>query len=453
MSFLRDQSPNPKLQELFLRYWDNTLTDGETVELNRLLAEDSMVQKEFSTFLMQIVAIHECQVVSRPTLPFPNPSLLEPAQERPPPTQQVPQRLSRRQVLGWSGLAVGVAASIVFGVREWVREKLTTSHRSAILASASGTVRVGVGNARSIAAGQVLQPGDVVSTVGPNSSASLTYPDGSTITLTGDSTISLAKQGHGLVLQRGVASADIRLQAPGTDLLTLATAQVILPRLGAVVMTLGQSLQATEVEVYQGRVTVSAPTGERLADVQGGEMLTVHADGDHEKKLITPTPDEFSWDLSLPLPEGWHVGVREVTTEGPVVRPEVWFDPYHRAEMSQIRSNQQWSRGFFRLFPESVIRVRYRVDRPGPSQMCFCVRTADARTSSTGMLEYNKAFAAARAHEWQWLEVRGADLLDNPHTPTFGPPWVGFLVIFNTYKVDLGLSIAEFHVTRPDRLD
>lgn len=69
------------------------------------------------------------------------------------------------------------------------------------------------------------------------------------------------------------------------------------------------------------------------------------------------------------------------------------------------------------------------------------------------MLEYNEAFAAARAHEWQWLEVLGADLLDNPHTPSFGPPWVGFLVIFNTYKVDLGLSIAEFHVTRPDRLD
>ena len=36
----------------------------------------------------------------------------------------------------------------------------------------------------------------------------------------------------------------------------------------------------------------------------------------------------------------------------------------------------------------------------------------------------------------------------NKHAPKFGPPWVGFLVIFNTFEIDLGLEVAEFRVTR-----
>ena len=37
-------------------------------------------------------------------------------------------------------------------------------------------------------------------------------------------------------------------------------------------------------------------------------------------------------------------------------------------------------------------------------------------------------------------------MLANNHTPKFGAPWVPFLIIFNTYKEDLGLKIAEFLV-------
>jgi hypothetical protein len=65
------------------------------------------------------------------------------------------------------------------------------------------------------------------------------------------------------------------------------------------------------------------------------------------------------------------------------------------------------------------------------------------------MLECNGAFAQARPGEWQWLEVKAADMLDNMHTPMFPAPWVGFLVIFNTYEADLGLKIAEFRVSGP----
>jgi hypothetical protein len=116
--------------------------------------------------------------------------------------------------------------------------------------------------------------------------------------------------------------------------------------------------------------------------------------------------------------------------------------------MSQIRSDHQWAQGFFRLFPESVVRVRYWVDRPGPSQVVFCVRTGSPADPATGVLECNGAFAQARPGEWQWLEVKAQEMLNNIHAPKFGPPWVGFLLIFNTYKEDIGLKVARFQVTR-----
>lgn len=40
-------------------------------------------------------------------------------------------------------------------------------------------------------------------------------------------------------------------------------------------------------------------------------------------------------------------------------------------------------------------------------------------------------------------------MLNNKHAPKFGPPWVAFLIIFNTYQEDLGLRIAAFHVLPP----
>ena len=35
------------------------------------------------------------------------------------------------------------------------------------------------------------------------------------------------------------------------------------------------------------------------------------------------------------------------------------------------------------------------------------------------------------------------------HAPTVEAPWVGFLLIVNTYTADLGLRVAEYRVTRP----
>ena len=285
------------------------------------------------------------------------------------------------------------------------------------------------------------------------SSVVLAYPDGSKITLTGDSAVRVAEENRRLLLHRGAISAEIPIQAAGFAPLALVTPQVVFAGLSGVTMTLGEGLRATEALVYQGIATATHPTGEPLVVVREGESLTVWSDGDHRKNPIAATPEVFSWDLSQPPAEGWTTGHLGVMPDGqPVACPDYWPDPYYQnTEMYQIRSNKRWLHGFFQVHPDSLIRIRYWVDAPGIGQFCFCARTSQTRSPDTGMLEWSGVFGEAGVRRWQWLEMRAADMLapPNKHAPKFSAPWVGFLFLFNTYTKDLGLRIAELRVTRP----
>jgi hypothetical protein len=79
----------------------------------------------------------------------------------------------------------------------------------------------------------------------------------------------------------------------------------------------------------------------------------------------------------------------------------------------------------------------------------ICVRTARHCEATTGVLECNAAFEKSLPQTWQMLELHGKDMLDNPHTPNFDAPWIGFLIIFNTYRSDIGLKVAGFEVIPP----
>ena len=73
--------------------------------------------------------------------------------------------------------------------------------------------------------------------------------------------------------------------------------------------------------------------------------------------------------------------------------------------------------------------------------MIACVRTDESKPKYAGVMEWNGVFGrGGRPGDWQWLEVEARDMLDNMNAPTVEAPWVGFLLIFNTYTADLGLA-------------
>jgi hypothetical protein len=318
------------------------------------------------------------------------------------------------------------------------------------LGAVRGEVTVRTPDGRTHPTDGAVPLGSTVATNGPGASAVLFYPNGTNVGLTDDSAVTLGPTEDRLRLDRGAISADVRPPLVGGRALTLSTAETVLGASGSV-MTLVRSARVTEVGVQRGLVSVTAPTGAVLGEVRDGELFTVRAGGDWQKQKIPDTSTTFALDLSRPLPAGWAVGARAARDDRQVLVPVNWFDPFHRRRLWQIRSDKAWTRGFFRLQSDSIVTVRYRARDSGPGQVCFCVRTPDFRSPYTGMLEWNGTYEVrgADANGWQTLELRACDLIHNDYRPTFGPPWIGFLIIFNTWDADLGLEVGEFRVTPP----
>lgn len=437
-------SPHPRLDELFVRYWDNALTPAEADELAALLASDPVAREWFQFLAAQ--AVTAAELLAAPVLGEERmPVLPQPSVE--------PRRWSRRKILSFvgGGLAAGIGG-VVFGRWFWGGGDAENRDTGVMILKSHGTVLVRGADGSTNPAAESVPTGATIATQGYNSTATLAYPDGSKVLVLGDSALTVQENGRLLLLQQGTASAELRPRKYDQRL-TLTTSLLTLAHVNDTAITVGQGRKSSEVEVHHGSVSVSAPTGEPMAVVREGEMLTVGVNGVHTQQPVPVTPDEFSWNLTVPLPEGWLVGHRETVDGTPVIRCEAWPDPYYNGTvMHQIRSNQQWGRGLFRLVENSTVNVRYRAKRSSPKgQVCFCVRTPDSWRPETGMLEYNGGFEATEPGEWRWLRMPAASMLPNKHTPAFGAPWVGFLVIFNTFEPDVGLEIAEFRVSPPGK--
>ncbi|HUR52487.1 MAG TPA: hypothetical protein VMZ71_00010 [Gemmataceae bacterium] len=430
-------TPDSRLEDLFVRYWDNTLTDAEGAELERLLSSDPAAREWFRTLSLQAVTSAELASVH---------GLVEAAKRESEPAGPARRGWSRRRALRYvgGGIAASVAATLgelrIWGDSGPPQARMGAVRGDVKIATASGPL-----TARN---GRLVPAGATVSTVGMDSSVALVCPDGTGVSLAGDSALIVSEGGMKMMLVRGYATADIRPK-PDVRPLELMTAVASITTPTGALLTLGHAIRATEIVVEDGAVNVFDQADEKLAVVGAGEMFTVQTGGVRKKRATPVTPDSYTLPIDQPLPDDWHVGKRRDTAHGPVLVPEWWHDPYHGTEMWQIRSDKEWARGFFRLFPDSTLHVRYWVDKPGPGQVIACVRAARLPDAETGVVAANGAFENAVPKQWTVLSIRASDLLDNVHAPKFAAPWVGFLLIFNTYKADLGLKIAEYRVTRP----
>jgi hypothetical protein len=430
--------------------------------LEQRLATDPDAREWFRVFALQVVAAADLRV-ARPA-PVRVPASAAPAPAAPVERRALtvrssqPSQPSRRHVLRYlgGGLAAGIAA-VAGGWWLWPRSDRTArtpvpAGRGVRLRGARGDVVVRSADGTELPTTGAVPAGSTISANGSGASVELIYPNGTNVALTEDSAVTLGPTDDRLQLERGVIAADLRPPANGVPALTVATSEALVTGDTRAVVTLTQATRVTELGAQHGSVTVTALGGHWSGAVSGGELLTVGADGACRKQVHPGTPDGYALDLSTPLPVDWGVGRLASGAGGPVLEPELRFDQVQGRRTFQIRSEKGWARGFFRVVPDSVVTVRYRVARAGRGQMCVWVRMPDVRSADTGVLEWTGRFDTSPADRgpWQTLEVRAGALLANGEAPKFGSPWVGFLISLGTYEADLGLQVAEFRVTPPN---
>ncbi|MCU0706547.1 MAG: FecR family protein [Fimbriiglobus sp.] len=422
---------NDAFDRLLARYWDGNLSPAEWETLNHRLESDPEARRWFREVCLHAVAASDAVV----------PAEAADATASGPAAPTV-RKISRRAALGVgvaAGLATGVLLTRQFG------ELLDPSPVGLLVTWTRGRVTC---DGKALEAGNVVPPGSTLSTAGPTSSAVLELPDGSTLCLSADTTVRVPASGGRVVVEQGGVTADLRPSQDDEPSAMVGTSEVGVRAVAAAGVDVSTAGRETELTVQRGQVMVSAGDRGPLA-VRDGELFTASADGGSAVRPAPILSDKFVLDFVDRLPEGWRVGRREETPTGPALAPDLWYDPYHAERMWQIRSQQSWVRGLVRVFPDSIVRVRYRADRTADGQVVLVVRRPRSTFKESGCLEWNGRFEACAPDEWRTLTVRAADMLDNHEGPRFAPPWVAFLLIFNTYTEDLGLRVADFRVTRP----
>jgi ferric-dicitrate binding protein FerR (iron transport regulator) len=401
------------LDELFVRYWEGTLSPDQAADLEARLAADPRAAAEFRALCLQAVVMAEAVAAPAPAPP-------------------------RRR---WRGAAaaglLAAAALLTWG----------DPPGSVRLVRASGLVRLGPA---AVAAGRAISAGETVSTVGLAASAVLAYPDGTEVTLTGDAEARVGGRSRRLEVIQGAVRAEVP-----ADGFVLATPEASAAAGPGTRLTVCRLTTQTEVGVAAGRVQLTDPGGDPLGDMGEGEVMTVDPVG-AAQRTAADLPETYSWRLARPLPVGWEKGVLAddplARPFGRAVAPSLWFDFHIGRRCWQVRSESRWVRGLFGVFPDSVARVRYKVDRAGPGQLLAVVRpTSPLSLTDCNVLLAPLPFEPAADGGWREAVLPLAGWAVEPKAwrrPPGPMPWAAFLVVFNTYEQDLGLRVAEFSVGR-----
>ena len=214
---------------------------------------------------------------------------------------------SRRKVLRYLGggaAALGFAA--ILGRRQWeASQDVVTGVR---VSRQRGQVLLKTASGRSGHLRADIQSGSTLATIGTFSSAVVSCPDGTEVSLTGDSEVALPGRGTRFVLLQGTATANVPSRRVDSQSMIIQTAQASLARLSDVLLTLARTQRGTEVGVQNGVAAVDSPTGQSWGVVRAGEILTVRA----ERRPQQAVDPRYSGQLRL--------GPRETST----IRLECW---------------------------------------------------------------------------------------------------------------------------------
>ncbi len=403
-----------RLNDLATRYYHGDLTAAEAAELSAALRDSARARQVFAELSVLVVGLaNQFQVA-----PAPGPA--------------------RRR--SWATWVAGLAAAVLVAAG-WALS-VRPAPFVAEVEAAAGEVRVGAGGA---AAGSRVAPGESVSTVGLESSVTLRFPDGTRVSLGGNTTVALDPAARPRVeVARGDIAAEVP-DRPAGDPVRIATPQGEVRAAGAQVL-LTTAEGRTRVGVVEGQATLADP-GEQVVEMGAGDHAEA-CDGQVRMLPRPAVPDACAvvfdparpreWEVGQPADDGLPVGSPGAVRMVPVPRPDGRF-------LHEIRFVNRWTDGMFAVHPDTWVSVRFRADRPRFFHLLAVARSHDPR-HKPGVVYEAQFWHGKPAGEWHTAHARLADCrkINDPDVPR---PLVGFLVVVSSDR-DVGVAVDRFWVSR-----
>lgn len=362
-----------------------------------------------------------------------------------------PQRVGRRRVL--LATAGGIAA-VAGGLAWWYHSDRSASDEGvARLDRVNGAVTLVDEDGRDAGAeiGGVIPPGLTVVTGALDSTAEIALGKFARIVLGGDTAVTIGgPTGVDLTLVRGMIAVDARDRSVD-DPVRCATSDAVL-RLAATRAAFDRTDGQTRVAVLNG--TVGIVTGNRNSPdvvLKDGQFATVGGPNATVARQLAIPPDTWKLDVTkTPRPRSL---IGTVMTEG--LPPgslaglrAVVGDPGPFDQRFEIRTPNLWTPGAFALHDDTVIRVRYRIDRATSVHLLIVSRGA-ASALADGCVNFFAQLPATdqRVGEWQVAEVPLSRFVPPIKNHRKGPRVAAFMVL-ETRGPDAGLVIDEVSASR-----
>ena len=286
-------------QELLLRYLDGNLLPEEEAQVADLLRRDAAARAFLRDVAEQAVTVADMERVEEQ-----RGRELEARHDWQGRPRQIPDRIAgpRTRLAGWPwGVA---AAAIIALIASLFFLRPIAERPIARVAGLNGSFQWTGDGGRifyDLNTGTEL-PGGTIEGMTPSSWFELEFTDGSTVTISGNSTLTFSDAGQKkLYLKEGAVSGNVKPQPAGTPML-IYTRSAMLEVLGTQ-FEVEAELAATMLHVSEGKVRVKRLSDGNTVNVPAGHRVIAAAD---QEMLPAPVPEAASrWKSQLHLgPEG-----------------------------------------------------------------------------------------------------------------------------------------------------
>ncbi len=424
--------PDDRLEgeNTFDRLLDGELPQSEVDALGAALLANAELRREFLTRTLVNVAIGEQLGVDR---------LIEPRRE--------PRR--GRRILPWVSLALSIAAAVLVGFGLDRSTSPVTPEAVAEVASVDGEVwRVAPHGDVPCQPGDKIQSGETIRTAGPAAVASLVYPDGTRVSLAGDTTVTISQPGYKLLqVARGDVSADVAPQ-PANHPMRVETPNAVVEVVGTRLAVSSTAGKRTDVGVSHGEVKVTDRARHDTITVRAGEAATVSPAARPKPRVQSEVPRTWNPDVLTAWKTGQLVHVPGLdgnlvagVRAEPVWNKE-WSRPFH-----QVVCHNAWVDGLFEIRPSTVLHAELYMERPGFVQAFIVAREAvpDPKHSAQVFLRDGVA-SGLPGGKWHTVHVPIQDFKPTRVWKPYNKP-CAFVVFFDSQIEDLGLTVGRVWVT------